>query len=195
VSPRDVVAACLPDPATLGDKMSGKTCAGVLVTGTARTASPRRPTSTTSSTTRGRCASTATSASCGRRRSTRRWPGAVSNGTWTGTGVLGPEAFDAVPVPRPAHGVRLRPGRCATIRRAPTLTGSLRSVPGAQWFDSCTGPALRATRWPGQPLSALGGPAGRRSSHSFFAPLGLRRATRPLQHLLQYANARPRRCW
>ena len=34
VSPRDVVAACLPDPATLGDRMSGVTCAGTLVTGT-----------------------------------------------------------------------------------------------------------------------------------------------------------------
>lgn len=34
VSPRDVVAACLPDPATLGDRMSGKTCAGTWVTGT-----------------------------------------------------------------------------------------------------------------------------------------------------------------
>src|SRR3954467_5149158 len=33
VSPRDVVAACLPDPATLGDKMTGKTCAGLYVTG------------------------------------------------------------------------------------------------------------------------------------------------------------------
>jgi saccharopine dehydrogenase-like NADP-dependent oxidoreductase len=33
VSPRDVVAACLPDPLTLGDKMTGKTCAGLLVTG------------------------------------------------------------------------------------------------------------------------------------------------------------------
>ncbi|HEU0213811.1 MAG TPA: saccharopine dehydrogenase NADP-binding domain-containing protein, partial [Jiangellaceae bacterium] len=32
VSPRDVVAACLPDPATLGDRMHGKTCAGVWVT-------------------------------------------------------------------------------------------------------------------------------------------------------------------
>ena len=32
VSPRDVVAACLPDPATLGDKMSGLTCAGTWVT-------------------------------------------------------------------------------------------------------------------------------------------------------------------
>src|SRR5687768_17165574 len=27
VSPRDMVAACLPDPAQLGDRMSGKTCA------------------------------------------------------------------------------------------------------------------------------------------------------------------------
>ncbi|MFJ9623225.1 saccharopine dehydrogenase C-terminal domain-containing protein [Streptomyces sp. NPDC101181] len=34
VSPRDVVAACLPDPATLGDRMHGKTCAGTWVRGT-----------------------------------------------------------------------------------------------------------------------------------------------------------------
>ncbi|WP_225094698.1 saccharopine dehydrogenase family protein [Streptomyces sp. CoH27] len=34
VSPRDVVAACLPDPAGLGDRMTGKTCAGTWVTGT-----------------------------------------------------------------------------------------------------------------------------------------------------------------
>jgi saccharopine dehydrogenase (NAD+, L-lysine forming) len=33
VAPRDVVAAALPDPATLGDRMHGKTCAGTLVTG------------------------------------------------------------------------------------------------------------------------------------------------------------------
>ncbi|MCC6261472.1 MAG: saccharopine dehydrogenase NADP-binding domain-containing protein [Anaerolineales bacterium] len=33
VAPRDVVAACLPDPAHLGDKMKGKTCAGTYVTG------------------------------------------------------------------------------------------------------------------------------------------------------------------
>jgi len=33
VAPRDVVAATLPDPATLGDRMRGKTCAGTLVTG------------------------------------------------------------------------------------------------------------------------------------------------------------------
>ena len=34
VAPRDVVAACLPDPAHLGDKMRGKTCAGTWVKGT-----------------------------------------------------------------------------------------------------------------------------------------------------------------
>ncbi|CAL9357860.1 ATP-binding protein [Streptomyces sp. DH-12] len=34
VSPRDVVAACLPDPATLGDRMHGRTCAGTWVRGT-----------------------------------------------------------------------------------------------------------------------------------------------------------------
>ncbi|MDP5315680.1 saccharopine dehydrogenase family protein [Streptomyces poriferorum] len=34
VSPRDVVAACLPDPASLGDRMTGKTCAGTWVKGT-----------------------------------------------------------------------------------------------------------------------------------------------------------------
>jgi saccharopine dehydrogenase-like NADP-dependent oxidoreductase len=34
VSPRDVVAACLPNPAELGDRMTGKTCAGTWVKGT-----------------------------------------------------------------------------------------------------------------------------------------------------------------
>jgi len=34
VAPRDVVAAALPDPATLGDRMHGLTCAGTWVTGT-----------------------------------------------------------------------------------------------------------------------------------------------------------------
>lgn len=33
VAPRDVVAACLPDPAHLGDRMKGKTCAGLWVKG------------------------------------------------------------------------------------------------------------------------------------------------------------------
>jgi saccharopine dehydrogenase (NAD+, L-lysine forming) len=34
VSPRDVVAACLPNPAQIGDRMHGLTCAGTWVTGT-----------------------------------------------------------------------------------------------------------------------------------------------------------------
>jgi saccharopine dehydrogenase (NAD+, L-lysine forming) len=33
VAPRDVVAACLPDPAHLGDRMFGQTCAGTWVKG------------------------------------------------------------------------------------------------------------------------------------------------------------------
>src|SRR4051794_35207336 len=41
VRPRDVVAAALPDPATLGERMTGKTCAGLQVTGTGRDGRPR----------------------------------------------------------------------------------------------------------------------------------------------------------
>ena len=42
VAPRDVVAAALPDPATLGERMTGKTCAGTLVTGLGKDGAPRR---------------------------------------------------------------------------------------------------------------------------------------------------------
>ena len=42
VSPRDVVAAVLPDPATIGPRMEGKTCAGLWVTGTGKDGRPRR---------------------------------------------------------------------------------------------------------------------------------------------------------
>ncbi|MET8280220.1 saccharopine dehydrogenase C-terminal domain-containing protein [Micromonospora sp. NPDC005174] len=41
VSPRDVVAACLPDPATLGARMRGKTCAGTWVRGLGPEGQPR----------------------------------------------------------------------------------------------------------------------------------------------------------
>lgn len=41
VSPRDVVAAVLPDPASIGPRMTGTTCAGVLVTGTGTDGNPR----------------------------------------------------------------------------------------------------------------------------------------------------------
>ncbi|HWL45733.1 MAG TPA: saccharopine dehydrogenase C-terminal domain-containing protein [Ilumatobacter sp.] len=41
VSPRDVVAATLPDPATLGEQMTGRTCAGTWVKGTGLDGNPR----------------------------------------------------------------------------------------------------------------------------------------------------------
>lgn len=41
VAPRDVIAACLPDPAEIGDRMHGLTCAGTWVKGTGKNGSPR----------------------------------------------------------------------------------------------------------------------------------------------------------
>jgi saccharopine dehydrogenase (NAD+, L-lysine forming) len=41
VSPRDLVARTLPDPATLGDKMTGRTCAGSWVKGIGVDGNPR----------------------------------------------------------------------------------------------------------------------------------------------------------
>ncbi len=41
VSPRQVLAALLPDPATLGSRMSGKTCAGVQVKGLDKSGNPK----------------------------------------------------------------------------------------------------------------------------------------------------------
>ena len=41
VSPREVVAAVLPDPSTLGERMRGKTCAGTLVTGIGKDGEPK----------------------------------------------------------------------------------------------------------------------------------------------------------
>ncbi|HEY6931828.1 MAG TPA: saccharopine dehydrogenase C-terminal domain-containing protein [Marmoricola sp.] len=98
VAPRDVVAACLPDPATLGPQMSGKTCAGVLVTGTGKDGEPR-------STYLYHVVDNAWSmAEYGHQ--CVAWQTAVNpvvalelqaRGDWRGAGVLGPEAFDAVP--------------------------------------------------------------------------------------------------
>lgn len=98
VSPRDVVAACLPDPATLGPLMKGKTCAGVLVTGTLKdgsTGSRYLYHVADNEDTMARDDSQAVV-----------WQTAVNpvialellaNGTWSGAGVLGPEAFEATP--------------------------------------------------------------------------------------------------
>lgn len=98
VAPRDVVAAGLPDPATLGPRMSGKTCAGVWVTGTGIDGRPREvylyhvsDNEWTMAEYESQCVV---------------WQTALNpvialellaNGVWTGTGVLGPEAFDAQP--------------------------------------------------------------------------------------------------
>lgn len=98
VAPRDVVAACLPDPAGLGDRMRGKTCAGLHVTGTGKDGAPR---------------STYLYHVVDNEWSMREyghqcvvWQTAINpvvalellaRGTWSGSGVLGPEAFDAVP--------------------------------------------------------------------------------------------------
>ncbi len=98
VSPRDLVAACLPDPAGLGDRMTGKTCAGLYVTGTGKDGQPR---------------STYLYHVVDNEWSMQEyghqcvvWQTAVNpvvalellaRGAWAGAGVLGPEAFDAQP--------------------------------------------------------------------------------------------------
>jgi saccharopine dehydrogenase-like NADP-dependent oxidoreductase len=98
VAPRDVVAACLPDPATLGDKMTGVTCAGTWVTGTGTEGGPREVylyhvvDNAWSMTEYGSQAVV--------------WQTAVNPvvalelidaDTWSGAGVLGPEALPAEP--------------------------------------------------------------------------------------------------
>ncbi len=98
VSPRDVVAACLPDPATLGERMSGKTCAGLWVRGTGQDGRPR---------------STYLYHVVDNEWSMREygaqavvWQTAVNPvvalelidaGVWSGSGVLGPEALPPKP--------------------------------------------------------------------------------------------------
>jgi saccharopine dehydrogenase-like NADP-dependent oxidoreductase len=98
VAPRDVVAAVLPNPAELGERMSGKTCAGTLVTGTGKDGRPR---------------AVYLYHVADNERTMREYghqavvlqtalnPVAalelLARGTWSGAGVLGPEAFDAVP--------------------------------------------------------------------------------------------------
>ena len=98
IAPRDVVAAALPDPATIGPTMTGKTCAGVLVTGTGIEGNPREvylyhvsDNEWTMAEYDSQCVV---------------WQTALNpvialellaDGTWAGTGVLGPEAFPATP--------------------------------------------------------------------------------------------------
>jgi saccharopine dehydrogenase-like NADP-dependent oxidoreductase len=98
IAPRDVVAAVLPDPATLGDRMTGKTCAGTLVTGVG-TDGKRRKTylyhvAENETTMREYGAQAVV------------WQTAINplialellaGGEWKGAGVLGPEAFPPQP--------------------------------------------------------------------------------------------------
>jgi saccharopine dehydrogenase-like NADP-dependent oxidoreductase len=98
VAPRDVVAACLPDPAGLGPRMTGKTCAGTWVRGLGKDGSPREVylyhvvDNEWSMREYGHQAVS--------------WQTALNpvvalellaSGAWSGNGVLGPEAFDPVP--------------------------------------------------------------------------------------------------
>ena len=98
VSPRDVVAAALPDPATLGDRMSGKTCAGTWVTGVGKDGQPRAV----------YLYHVVDNEWSMREYGSQAvvWQTAINpvvalellaSGTWSGAGVQGPEAFDAVP--------------------------------------------------------------------------------------------------
>jgi saccharopine dehydrogenase-like NADP-dependent oxidoreductase len=97
VSPRDVVAACLPDPATLGDKMTGKTCAGTWVSGR-KDGADRQVYLYHVVDNEWSMAEYGSQAVV--------WQTAVNPvvalellaaGTWSGAGVLGPEAFDPMP--------------------------------------------------------------------------------------------------
>lgn len=96
VSPRDMVAAVLPDPASLADRMTGKTCAGTLVTGKGKDGAQRATylyhVADTEWTNREYDAQAVV------------WQTALvpvislellAKGEWQGVGVKGPEEFDA----------------------------------------------------------------------------------------------------
>jgi saccharopine dehydrogenase (NAD+, L-lysine-forming) len=97
VAPRDVVVACLPDPAHLGDQMSGKTCAGTWVKGVKdgknRQVYLYQVADNEECMNKWGCqavvAQTAFNAVIG-------WE-LLNTGTWSGAGVLGPEVFDPIP--------------------------------------------------------------------------------------------------
>ena len=98
VAPRDMVAAVLPDPATIGPRMTGKTCAGVLVTGKDLDGKDRATylyhvadNAQTMAEYNAQCvvAQTAFNPVIALEL--------MAMGVWRGAGVLGPEAFDAKP--------------------------------------------------------------------------------------------------
>ena len=98
VSPRDVVAACLPDPATLGDAIRGKTCAGLFVDGIGKDGIPRAVYLYHVADNDWTMTEYGTQAVV--------WQTAMNpvvalellaTGAWSGAGVVGPEAFDSLP--------------------------------------------------------------------------------------------------
>jgi saccharopine dehydrogenase-like NADP-dependent oxidoreductase len=98
VSPRDVVAAALPDPATLGDRMHGKTCAGTWVRGVGKDGRPREVYLYHVVDNAWSMAEYGSQAVV--------WQTAINpvvalelltSGAWSGVGVLGPEAFPPMP--------------------------------------------------------------------------------------------------
>ncbi|GAB3309127.1 saccharopine dehydrogenase C-terminal domain-containing protein [Geodermatophilus aquaeductus] len=98
VAPRDLVAAALPDPASLGELMTGRTCAGLWVSGTGTDGRPRQVYLYHVVDNAWSMAEYGSQAVV--------WQTAVNpvvalellaTGRWQGSGVLGPEAFDAVP--------------------------------------------------------------------------------------------------
>ncbi len=98
VAPRDVVAAALPDPARIGPRMTGKTCAGVWVTGTGTDGNPREVYLYHVSDNEWTMAEYDTQCVV--------WQTALNpvialellaRGDWSGAGVRGPESFDAEP--------------------------------------------------------------------------------------------------
>ena len=98
VSPRDLVAAVLPDPATLGDRMSGTTCAGTWVTGKGIDGSPREvylyhaiDNAWTMEHYDAQCVVWQTALAPALALEL------LATGVWSGSGVHGPEAFDAKP--------------------------------------------------------------------------------------------------
>jgi saccharopine dehydrogenase (NAD+, L-lysine-forming) len=97
VAPRDVVAACLPNPAYLGDKMSGKTCAGTWVKG--KKDGQERQVYIYQVADNAKCMETwgcqAVVAQVA--FSPLLAMDLLEHGQWQGVGVLGPEAFDPLP--------------------------------------------------------------------------------------------------
>ena len=97
VAPIELMAAVLPDPASLGDKMTGKTCVGAWVTGLKdgkrREVYIYQPTDNQESMDRYGCQAVSLQTATGPVITMEL----LAEGKWQGKGVLAPEAFDPYP--------------------------------------------------------------------------------------------------